>query len=119
MKFAIPLESGKLTPHFGHSSEFAFIEVKENRMLSREVLVPPPHEPGVLPQWLAEKNVSVVLAGGMGKRAIDLLAQNGIRVVTGAPVADPDSLVNGYLRNALETGENACSAGGGHECAGH
>ncbi|MCF8094335.1 MAG: NifB/NifX family molybdenum-iron cluster-binding protein [Desulfobacteraceae bacterium] len=119
MKFAIPLADGKLTPHFGHCKEFAFVEVNDHQITNREVLVPPPHEPGVLPKWLAENNVNIVLAGGMGRRAIDLLSQAGVEVITGAPVADPESLVKEYLQNALETGNNACSGGGGHECQGH
>ncbi len=118
MKFAIPLANGKLTAHFGHCQEFAFVEVENNQIQNQETLVPPPHEPGVLPRWLADQKVDVVLAGGMGHRAIDLLAQAGIRVVTGAPVADAGTLVIQYLQNSLETGDNACSGGhqDGHEC---
>jgi len=38
--------------HFGHCEQFALIEVDEheNKVLSTEVLTPPPHEPGVLPR---------------------------------------------------------------------
>ncbi|MCF8111629.1 MAG: NifB/NifX family molybdenum-iron cluster-binding protein [Desulfobacteraceae bacterium] len=119
MKIAIPLANGKLTPHFGHCREFAFIEIEGSGILSKEIQIPPPHEPGVLPQWLADNNVDVVLAGGMGRKAIDLLSQAGIRVVTGAPAQDPETLVHGYLKNSLETGDNLCSGGSGHECRGH
>lgn len=119
MKIAIPMADGKLTPHFGHCREFAFVEVADHKITNSEILVPPPHEPGVLPQWLADNNVDVVLAGGMGRRAIDLLTQAGIKVVTGAPAGDPETLVTGYLQNSLDTGENVCSGGGDHECQGH
>ncbi|MFP4571896.1 MAG: NifB/NifX family molybdenum-iron cluster-binding protein [Desulfobacterales bacterium] len=119
MKIAIPLANGKLTPHFGHCREFAFIEVEGNGILSKEILVPPPHEPGVLPQWLADNKIDVVLAGGMGRRAIELLSQAGIRVITGAQAVDPETLVHGYLQNSLETGNNLCSGGEGNECHGH
>ncbi|MFW6333652.1 MAG: NifB/NifX family molybdenum-iron cluster-binding protein [Desulfosalsimonas sp.] len=119
MKIAIPLAGGKLTPHFGHCREFAFIEVEGRGIVSREVLVPPPHEPGVLPRWLADNGVDLVLAGGIGRKAIDLLSQAGIRVITGAPAQDPETLVYGYLQNSLETEGNLCSGGSGHECHGH
>lgn len=49
MKFAIPLANGKLTAHFGHCQEFALVEVEGNQIKKKETLVPPPHEPGVLP----------------------------------------------------------------------
>lgn len=118
MKFAIPLANGKLTAHFGHCQEFALIDVENDQIKNKEVLVPPPHEPGVLPRWLAEKQTEVVIAGGMGHKAIELFSQAGIRVITGAPVQDPESLVNQYLQNSLETGDNACSGGskGSHQC---
>lgn len=109
MKFAIPMAEGKLTLHFGHCQEFAIIEVKDNEIINKEFLVPPPHEPGVLPQWLHDQGTDVVIAGGMGNRAIDLFNQAGIKVVTGAPVEEPETLVKHYLKNALVTGDNACS----------
>ena len=115
MKFAIPLANGKLTAHFGHCQEFALIDVEDNQIQNKQTQVPPPHEPGVLPRWLAQQKVDVVLAGGMGHKAIELFSQAGIQVVTGAPVADPEALVNQYLQNTLETGDNACSGGGGHK----
>ena len=109
MKFAVPLAEGKLTLHFGHCQEFAIIEVKEEKIVNKELLVPPPHEPGVLPKWLHDMGVNVVIAGGMGHRAIDLFHQAGIEVITGAEVAAPETLVKHYLNKTLVTGENACS----------
>ena len=108
MKFAIPLAGGKLTAHFGHSQEFAIVEVNENRITNTEVLIPPPHEPGVLPRWLNELGATVIIAGGMGQRAIQLFQERNIEVVLGAPSLEPETLVYQYLNNTLETGENVC-----------
>jgi len=44
----------------------------------------------------------------MGARAIDLFAQNGIKVITGAPVMTPEELIQQYLNDRLETGANVC-----------
>jgi len=52
--------------------------------------------------------VNIVLAGGMGSRAQQLFAENGAKVVTGAPMGTPESIVNQYLSNSLVTGDNAC-----------
>ena len=65
MKFAIPLANGKLTAHFGHCREFALIEVEGNEITKKETIVPPPHEPGVLPAWLHSLGASVIIAGVM------------------------------------------------------
>ena len=108
MKFAIPLADGKLTAHFGHCQEFALIDVEGNEITKKETLVPPPHEPGVLPAWLHDLGASVIIAGGMGGRAIDLFKQNSINVIIGAPALEPEELVKSYLNNTLATGANVC-----------
>jgi predicted Fe-Mo cluster-binding NifX family protein len=108
MKFAIPLAEGKLTAHFGHCKEFAMVDVEENKIKNTETMVPPPHEPGVLPRWLHEQGTDVIIAGGMGARALDLFAQNGIKVLTGAPALAPEELVQQYLDSTLLTGANVC-----------
>ena len=108
MKFAIPLAEGKLTAHFGHCREFALIEVENNEITNKETHVPPAHEPGVLPAWLHSLGANVIIAGGMGGRAIDLFEQNGINVIIGAPLSEPEDLVRGYLNNTLATGDNVC-----------
>ncbi|MDZ7831545.1 MAG: NifB/NifX family molybdenum-iron cluster-binding protein [Desulfobacterales bacterium] len=108
MKIAIPLAEGKLAMHFGHSKEFAIIEVNDSEIKNKQILEPPPHEPGVLPKWLNDQNVDVVLAGGMGGRALQLFAQHGIKVLTGAPALSPEELVSQYMANSLQTGDNVC-----------
>lgn len=108
MKFAIPLAEGKLTAHFGHCQEFALVDVEDNTIKNKQTLVPPPHEPGVLPRWLHEQGTNVIIAGGMGARALDLFAQNGIKVLTGAPALTPEELVKQYLDSTLLTGANVC-----------
>ncbi len=110
MKIAIPLAEGKLTMHFGHCQSFALIDVdpKEKKILKREDIVPPPHEPGLLPRWLAERGATIIIAGGMGQRAQDLFAQQGIQVLVGAPAETPEHLVGEFLSGTLQTGSNAC-----------
>ena len=108
MKFAVPLAEGKLATHFGHCREFAFIEVENGEIVNKEIQVPPPHEPGVLPKWLGDNGVNIVIAGGMGARAVGLLEENRIEVKTGAPSLEPETLVRQYLDNTLTTGRNLC-----------
>jgi len=86
MKIAIPLANGKLTLHFGHCEQFALVdvEVQNKKIIKRTDLIPPPHEPGLLPSWLAEHGVNLIIAGGMGQRALMLFAENNIQVLVGA-----------------------------------
>lgn len=108
IKFAVPISGGKLSTHFGHCDQFALIETEGGKIRGTSMHTPPPHEPGVLPRWLHELGANIIIAGGMGSRAQDLFNQNGIRVITGAPMDSPESLVNQYLSDALLTGENVC-----------
>jgi len=84
------------------------VEVEGNEIKKKETLVPPPHEPGVLPGWLHHLGADVIIAGGMGQRAISLFSEKGIKVITGAPELEPEKLINSYLDNTLMTGANVC-----------
>jgi ATP-binding protein involved in chromosome partitioning len=108
MKIAIPLAAGRLCMHFGHSEQFALVEVNDGQAPQITLVTPPAHEPGVLPRWLHEQGVTLVIAGGMGQRAQQLFAQNGVKVVVGAPAETPDVLVSGYLNGTLQCGGNTC-----------
>jgi len=110
MKFAIPTHGGKLCLHFGHCEVFTFIEVDEETktIKNREEIVPPTHEPGILPPWAAKNGATVIIAGGMGMRAQQLFADQGIQVIVGADEGDPEKLVLAYLNGKLKTGVNAC-----------
>ncbi len=110
MRIAIPVTQGMLDPHFGHCRSFALIDVDrgEKKILASETVDAPAHEPGLLPAWLAEKGADLVLAGGMGTRAIQLFVDHGIEVIVGAPTLDPESLARNYLEGEIGPGTNVC-----------
>jgi predicted Fe-Mo cluster-binding NifX family protein len=110
MRVAIPLAEGKLTAHFGHCAEFALLDVDEHSktISARETVPAPPHQPGLLPVWLAEKGVNFIIAGGMGQRALTLFTDQGISVVVGAQPETPEKLVLDWLQGSLEQGTNYC-----------
>jgi len=110
MRTAIPLTGGKLSQHFGHCEQFAIIDVDiENKIIkSQELVIPPPHEPGALPKWLAGLQVELIIAGGMGQRAQQLFTENKINVLVGAPDNKPEELISQYLTGRLQCGQNIC-----------
>ncbi|PKP40868.1 MAG: ATPase [Bacteroidetes bacterium HGW-Bacteroidetes-10] len=107
-KFAIPLEEGVLCSHFGHCTQFAIIDTDGEKIIGKDIVIPPPHEPGLLPKWLSEKGVTHVIAGGMGKHAVDLFSQRLITVYTGAQPKEPEELVEDCLAGNLSIGGNTC-----------
>ena len=110
MRIAIPLANGKLSMHFGHCERFALVDVDptEKKILKREDIEAPPHEPGLLPRWLAERGANMIIAGGMGQRARGLFTEQGVQVVVGAPADTPEQLVTAYLSGTLQIGDNVC-----------
>jgi predicted Fe-Mo cluster-binding NifX family protein len=110
MRYAIPVSDGVVATHFGHCEQFALIDVDEARkaIVGKEIIPSPGHEPGLLPVWLAEKGVSVIIASGMGSRAQNLFKQNRIRVIIGALEGDPEKAVLDYISDTLATGDNIC-----------
>jgi predicted Fe-Mo cluster-binding NifX family protein len=110
MRIAVPLSGGLLCQHFGHCESFAMYDVSpgDRQVLGHSSEIPPAHAPGVLPRWLREQGVNLVLAGGMGSRARALFAEAGIQVVTGVLSELADEVVRAYLNGTLTTGANAC-----------
>ena len=66
------------------------------------------HLIGLLPPWLAQRGATMIIAGGMGQRALGLFAEQGIQVVVGAAAETPEKLVLDYLAGSLRAGENVC-----------
>jgi len=50
----------------------------------------------------------VVIAGGMGRRAVDLFKEAGVEVVSGAVCEDPQEIVEQYLKGELEATGGDC-----------
>lgn len=105
---AIPTSRNCLCQHFGHCEKFAIFNIEDRKITQETYTTPPPHEPGVLPEWLANKGVTHVIAGGMGQRAISLFNQNNIQVFTGAQEIPAKMLVEEFINNSLKMGNNAC-----------
>ena len=89
-------------------STFAVVTVRDGKIEGVEMLAPPAHEPGVLPQWLSEQGVDRIIAGGMGQRAQALFAEYGIEVLVGASGLAPEALVRAFMDGTLATGDNIC-----------
>lgn len=106
MKIAIPTADGVLSNHFGHCEKFVLIEVDKSRktIIKTEIVVPPPHEPCLIPKWLAEKNINIVIAGGMGEKAKDIFKEKHIEIIIGAESGTPEILAEKYLNGTIRSG---------------
>lgn len=109
MKIAVPTAQNKLCLHFGHCEVFTFFEIEDGEIKNTEAHTPPPHAPGIIPPWVAKNGATLVIAGGMGQRAINLFNEQGVQVIVGAQPDEPKAVVEAYLAENLELGTNTCS----------
>ncbi|MBA7608233.1 hypothetical protein ES703_15409 [subsurface metagenome] len=110
MRCAIPVSGGMVSAHFGHCEQFALFDIDEpgKKILSKELVPSPEHQPGLLPAWLAEQGVSLIIASGIGSHAQSLFQQYRIGVVIGVSESDPEKAVLSYLGGNLDSGDNIC-----------
>lgn len=110
MKVAIACDGIAVSPHFGRCERYLVAEVEGAQIALQEWLPNPGHEPGALPRLMAQQGVSVVLAGGAGPRAQQLLAAAGIELITGVS-GDSLEALQAFAQGSLETGQSACDHG--------
>ena len=97
-----------LSYHFGHCPYFIIVDVEGNVVKSVESIENPMaenHDPGELPAFLKEKNVDVIISGGMGPKAQDFFKEYGIKPITGAYGVLQDVLEE-FLQNKITVEKN-------------
>lgn len=105
MLIAIPKEGSMVCPHFGHCQQFALYDSTTKQWT---LLDNPGHVPGVLPGFLKQQGVQVVIAGGMGARAQELFSAEDIQVIVGA-TGHLEDVVARFLNNELVSTGQVCS----------
>ena len=130
MKIAATYDNGNIFQHFGKTEFFKVYEVKDNKVVSSEVIGSNGTGHGALAGLLAEQGISVLICGGIGGGAQSALAEAGIELCSGAQ-GDADTAVDAYLKGELvstgvncdhhhhEDGHSCGSHEDGHSCGGH
>jgi ATP-binding protein involved in chromosome partitioning len=118
IRIAIPTEAGRLHGHFGGAKEFTLVDADKELgvVTASRVMAAPPHQPGLFPRWLREQGVQVVLAGGIGRRALELFARHGITVLAAQPDALVEVATSAYLTGQLTNEPEGCTH---HDNHGH
>jgi predicted Fe-Mo cluster-binding NifX family protein len=112
MKVAISTDGDYVSAHFGRCPAFTLVEIDGSRVSGRELVDNPGHQPAFLPGFLAERGVSCIVAGGMGRRAEALFAEKGIQTLVGVS-GRVDEVVEKLISGTLEAGESLCRPGAG------
>jgi len=109
MKIAIPADGEYVSGHFAHCECFRVFELENNVIIGQstiENLIE--HEPGALPQLLNEYGINVVIADGIGHKAINLFNQQGIQVIIGVNGLI-EEVIKKFISGNLTEGANSCS----------
>ncbi len=91
---------GEVSAHFGRCPCYVLAEANGDTVTVSRVLPNPhfgKHQPGVIPRFIRDLGANVIIAGGMGPRAIDMFHGLGIGVATGV-VGTVEEVLGAYLR---------------------
>jgi len=97
LRFAVPVDNGKVAAQPTRAPQIALITVKEGAITNKETMPRPDLDPANFMIWLENLGVSH-LAGNLADAAKALLEKKGIEVI--APSADktPEQLVEAYVK---------------------
>lgn len=114
MIIAISTDNGQVSAHFGRCPEFTLVEIDENKgvVLNKKVVPSPGHQMGLIPKFLNDHGANVIIAGGMGPRAVGFFNQYGIDTIVGV-MGTIDNVINQILNGTLQGGESLCAPGRG------
>jgi len=112
IRVAIPVQDKRgledeIFEHFGHAPYFLLVDVENNEITTIEIVENPyasQHGPGLVPQFLKEKDVNILICMGIGRRALDFFNRLGIEVITGA-MGKVEEILNEYLKGSLASRE--------------
>lgn len=112
-------ESGNVHEHFGRCETFTVYELEGDNLIHREVLKNTGSGHEEVANFIKELGANVVICGGIGAPAMNLLMEAGILVIPGMQ-GDVDIATASYLDGAIyaEEAESSCGSGGCSSCAG-
>jgi len=95
MKIAVPTVGDQVDQHFGHCEKYSVFTI-EDKTIKAEDFMDSPAGCGCksnMASVLAQSGVKILIAGGIGNGAVNVLANNGIKTIKGA---------SGLVRDAVE-----------------
>lgn len=129
MRVAVTYENGEIFQHFGHTQQFKFYDVEDEKIVREQVVDTMGSGHGALAGFLKENDVDALICGGIGGGAQSALAEIGIQLyggVSGSADEAVGALISGNLGynpniscSHHDHGEHSCGNHGGHSCQEH
>ena len=122
MKIAVPVTNeNQIDGHFGHCDSYGVFTISEKKEIVEIKRVGSPEGCGCksdIASILASDGVTVMLAGGIGGGAINVLNNSGIEVIRGCS-GDATEVVKLYLKGSVEDSGSSCHQHEAHHHDGH
>jgi predicted Fe-Mo cluster-binding NifX family protein len=122
MKIAVPVtKENRIDDHFGHCESYGVFTISDKNEITEIKGVASPQGCGCksdIASVLAADGVSVMLAGGIGGGAINVLNNSGIQVIRGCS-GDAAEVVKLYLSGLVEDSGSSCLQHEQHHAEGH
>jgi predicted Fe-Mo cluster-binding NifX family protein len=122
MKIAVPVtKENQIDGHFGHCESYGVFTISEKNEISDVKKIGSPEGCGCksdIASVLAADGVTVMLAGGIGGGAINVLNNSGIEVIRGCS-GDATEVVKLYLSGSVEDSGSSCHQHEVHHHDGH
>lgn len=122
MKIAVPVtHDQQIDGHFGHCEQYSVFTISDEKTITNISTLASPQGCGCksnIAFTLAEAGVSVMLAGGIGGGAINVLNQVGIQVIRGCEGKAEES-VKLFIEGKLTDSGSSCQHHEAHHGEGH
>ncbi len=122
MKIAVPVtRENQIDSHFGHCESYNMYSISDNNEITETKKIDSPNGCGCksnIASVLASAGVSVMLAGGIGGSAINVLSSNGIQVVRGCS-GNALEVVKLYIAGLVKDSGSSCQQHEQHNHDGH
>ena len=118
VKVAVATDNNMVAGHFGKCEQYTLYNIENGKVVDKQTLNTKEHGHSLLPPYLKEHGVNVVICGGMGQGAYDALVKRDMKVYVG-PQGNIDEVIEKLLSGKLETKEAGCSHHDheeGHQC---
>ncbi len=121
-KIALPVTiDGQIDEHFGHCEFYKVFTISENNEIVEEETIKSEQGCGCksnIASVLASQGVTVMLAGGIGGGAINVLNSAGIEVIRGCS-GKPNDIVKQYIAGLVTDSGESCKEHEEHHKDGH
>lgn len=111
MKIALPSYQNQVDEHFGHCEYFTVFTIDDQKRILSEEKISSPAGCGCksdIASILAQMGVKYMLAGNMGQGAVNVLGNNGIRVLRGCS-GNVKEVVEKWLAGNLHDSGLSCA----------